>query len=754
MFSTQAGLYFEFLDITRGQSGFTEAQTLRSALRAGLRRTVRCAAACRVLVTVAGRRRDRPQESVSARVLRLSPEARPRSTARAGRSCARSSRPGRSGCWPGSRGSRFVVRAPDRERGRDPERRSRPVTLGDGWLFFQIELFGRAEVTSDLERNLSSRSAMTGRARPLLRERHRTTPSDSGPITSPNGRNGRDRAPQPARSRASPRPGRPPARRSIATPTAPSAVPAASTCRRPPDAAGNGYDLRPGAIRAGSTCARSTWRSPEWASETVQRPAMEFGFNYSKYNRENAGPDFTPQNLTYVELDSTRGLKDPQNYLWNDEYTLGEAGSPNPGESAAAGRGTSTSSTRSGWAASRLPSRSPSRSSWSTRPPTAARSAPATRSTFAITVTNQGEGVAREREDHRPAPARAHLDRQPAAVAGHLHDLFRGPAHRAPASATWLENQSRTVEVTARDVVRRSARSTTTPPGGPLPTTIPAVDDGSVTCQRPSLVVQKTPDGQTVTAGDPIAFAITVVNNGPGVARDVTLSDPLPPGPLWTITQQPLSGSCMIVSGTLTCAFGDLPGGDGSPGQGRRRHVPRPVRGLQQQRHRQRRQPSRRRRRRLDHVAPCCHRFRRIRQIRRIRRSRLTPLRPDPPDPPDPPVVVPPDPEEPESIIEKIQRETSRACGRASQLPSDRAKPRQRGRSQRQGVRPVAAGPRLRGHHERNDQRTTPVLQRPPPPPRRFKNFRGLHAHGAHGGGPHRHREHRDGDRRRRRATP
>ena len=38
--------------------------------------------------------------------------------------------------------------------------------------------------------------------------------------------------------------------------------------------------------------------------------------------------------MTYLDLDSTKGQKDAQNYLWNDEYTLAEAGSPNPGEDA------------------------------------------------------------------------------------------------------------------------------------------------------------------------------------------------------------------------------------------------------------------------------------------------------------------------------------------------------------------------------------------------------------------------------------
>jgi hypothetical protein len=65
---------------------------------------------------------------------------------------------------------------------------------------------------------------------------------------------------------------------------------------------------------------------------TVNRPAIEFAFDYKGYNAANPGADFTPESVKYMEFDATRGLKDNQNYLWNDEYTLEEAGSPNPGE--------------------------------------------------------------------------------------------------------------------------------------------------------------------------------------------------------------------------------------------------------------------------------------------------------------------------------------------------------------------------------------------------------------------------------------
>ncbi len=55
-----------------------------------------------------------------------------------------------------------------------------------------------------------------------------------------------------------------------------------------------------------------------------------------------------------------------------------------------------------------------------------------------------------------------------------------------------------------------------------------ATDSASITCQKPSLSLTKTADATTVNAGDPIGFTITVANGGPGTAKGVTLSDPLP----------------------------------------------------------------------------------------------------------------------------------------------------------------------------------------------------------------------------------
>ncbi len=77
----------------------------------------------------------------------------------------------------------------------------------------------------------------------------------------------------------------------------------------------------------------------------------------------------------------------------------------------------------------------------------------------------------------------------------------------------------------------------------------------------------KTADAATVNAGDPLGFTVTVANGGPGTAKGVTLSDPLPAGTTaagWSIGSGP--DQCSITgavgSQTLDCSAVDLASGD------------------------------------------------------------------------------------------------------------------------------------------------------------------------------------------------
>jgi uncharacterized repeat protein (TIGR01451 family) len=95
--------------------------------------------------------------------------------------------------------------------------------------------------------------------------------------------------------------------------------------------------------------------------------------------------------------------------------------------------------------------------------------------------------------------------------------------------------------------VPNTATVTTTNDGGDE-------DSASTKIECPDVTVLKKAVTTPVTAGDPIAFDITVTNLGPGLARSVTLTDTLPAGITWSEN----STSCSITAGVLSCTFGDL----------------------------------------------------------------------------------------------------------------------------------------------------------------------------------------------------
>jgi uncharacterized repeat protein (TIGR01451 family) len=176
---------------------------------------------------------------------------------------------------------------------------------------------------------------------------------------------------------------------------------------------------------------------------------------------------------------------------------------------------------------------------------------------FTITVTNNGQGTARsvELSDTLPAAAGLNWAITPTVAGCQLAggaltcdfgDLTSGQSASvhitSPTSAASCGTLNNTAIVT---LANGSAA--------------PAGDEVVVNC--PSLSISKTADADSVSAGDPIGFTITVANAGPGTARDVTLNDTLPAGPgiNWTIS--PAVAGCQISGGALTCDFGDLAAG-------------------------------------------------------------------------------------------------------------------------------------------------------------------------------------------------
>jgi hypothetical protein len=86
----------------------------------------------------------------------------------------------------------------------------------------------------------------------------------------------------------------------------------------------------------------------------------------------------------------------------------------------------------------------------------------------------------------------------------------------------------------------------------------------------PELHLLKVADALSVLSASPVGFTYAVQNQGLGVARALTLNDPLPAGS-WSII--PSVGGCQIdLSGHLACSFGDV-----GPKLGRSVHVTAPT---------------------------------------------------------------------------------------------------------------------------------------------------------------------------------
>ncbi|WP_299921853.1 hypothetical protein [uncultured Nocardioides sp.] len=95
-------------------------------------------------------------------------------------------------------------------------------------------------------------------------------------------------------------------------------------------------------------------------------------------------------------------------------------------------------------------------------------------------------------------------------------------------------------------------------------TTDPTPGNDQATASDPiatsaDLALTKTADD--VADGAEATYTLVVTNNGPSVARSVTVSDPVP-APLVHNGSSSTQGSCSFASGTVTCDVGDIPVGD------------------------------------------------------------------------------------------------------------------------------------------------------------------------------------------------
>ena len=85
----------------------------------------------------------------------------------------------------------------------------------------------------------------------------------------------------------------------------------------------------------------------------------------------------------------------------------------------------------------------------------------------------------------------------------------------------------------------------------------------TVTVHPAKVTIVKTADAGSVAPGDAVGFTVTVHNSGSGIARDVTVTDPLPTdtGLVW-ILDDDAAGACHLAAGSISCGPVDLaPGG-------------------------------------------------------------------------------------------------------------------------------------------------------------------------------------------------
>ncbi|HEX6559776.1 MAG TPA: DUF11 domain-containing protein, partial [Longimicrobiales bacterium] len=160
---------------------------------------------------------------------------------------------------------------------------------------------------------------------------------------------------------------------------------------------------------------------------------------------------------------------------------------------------------------------------------------------------------------------------QGAQFSGTVHDHIARNGGGVPATVTIVETvadgttfqKAVTYQLTGTSIATSTSNVNTA--SGVIGGTDPADKGANIvffnTPATPDLTIVKTADADTVPLGSNIGFTITVANTGLGTAKDVTLDDTLPVGTgiAWSVS--PAVAGCQVISGVLTCDFGDLAAG-------------------------------------------------------------------------------------------------------------------------------------------------------------------------------------------------
>ncbi len=178
---------------------------------------------------------------------------------------------------------------------------------------------------------------------------------------------------------------------------------------------------------------------------------------------------------------------------------------------------------------------------------------------YSITVTNNGPSTAADVTLSDPLPGEVSF--VSVAPAGPTCTETSGTIDCDFGSLANGASQVVTVTVTAQvtptgpfdntaTVATTTPESDTTNNDDTAPVTITPIADVTVTKTAPASVV----------AGTEFDYSITVTNNGPATADDVTLSDPLP-GEVSFVSVSPAGPTCTETTGTIDCDFGSLASG-------------------------------------------------------------------------------------------------------------------------------------------------------------------------------------------------